>query len=213
MSIKSDIVQDRPDESRAVSVSRNRLWGSIVYLSGSIDACPNGGAPWRNQITPLLNKMGIIVLDPLKKPIDIGLESTDFREERAIWKKNGEFDKLSEVMKKVRNSDLRFVDISGFTIVCLDLSIPVCGTMEEIFLFNRQKKPIVIWCPQGKKCIPDWMFGVINHNFFFNSMQEVLEYLDYVNKSEKPETLGRWLVIDYKKLYSQIGVFNDGRSS
>ena len=208
MSLSIKLIMQKEGEGNRPPLSR--LWGSMVYMAGAIDRCPNGGKPWRDWLTPQLNKLGVIVLDPLRKPIDIGLEDDDFRAARKIWKEKGDFDQFAKIMKLVRNSDLRFVDKADFLIVCLDLSIQATGTYEEIFLSNRQKKPVLIWCPQGKKAIPDWLYGVIDHKFFFNTTEEILEYLTVINTSKDIEPLERWLCIDYRKLYSQIGVFNDG---
>jgi hypothetical protein len=170
-------------------------------LCGPIDRCPNGGTEWRTHITPLLKSNGVIVLDPLNKPFNVGLENDDYREDRAIWKKNHEFEKFSLVMKTVRHVDLKMVRMSDFLIAYIDLDIFACGTMEEIFTANAENKPVIILCPQGKEKVPDWFFGTLPHEMFFESVDEVMDYLAYVNDAPYINTHNRWCIPDFDMLY------------
>ena len=63
---------------------------------------------------------------------------------KILLKLEKKYEELSGLMKTIRSVDLRLVDISDFLIVSLDLNTHPCGTYEEIFLANRQKKPIII---------------------------------------------------------------------
>jgi nucleoside 2-deoxyribosyltransferase len=171
----------------------NRLKNLRCYLSGPIDLCPEGGAPWRKEITPLLTLRGVFVLDPLDKPIDVGLEKDDARVARKSLKENGKYEEFSSIVKKIRHVDLRMVDMCDFMVAFIDLTIPMCGTWEEIFGANRSKKPVLVFCKQGKKSIPDWLFGTLPHEMLFNDMGEVIQYLEEVDKSDFVEDYGRWL--------------------
>jgi hypothetical protein len=95
-------------------------------------------------------------------------------------------------MKVIRSVDLRLVDISDFLIVNLDLDIHPCGTYEEIFWANRQKKPIIVHMEQGKNSAPDWLFGTIPHQTIFSSWDDIKEYLNHINSSENIGTYKRW---------------------
>jgi nucleoside 2-deoxyribosyltransferase len=186
--------EDHNDLFPAQSSSfRNRLRYSQCYLAGSIDMCPDGGKTWRNEITPHLKRIGIKVFNPLEKPLDIGLESDDNRSTRRGLKLTGKFDEFSKIMRTIRHADLRMVDKSDFLIVYLDMSVLFCGTMEEIVVCNHTKKPILVFCKQGKTSIPDWIWGMIPHKMLFNSIDEVLGYIKYVDSSEVVEDLGRWI--------------------
>lgn len=182
----------------------NRLLGFRCYIAGAIDKCKNSGKVWRQQITPLLNQMGVIVLNPLDKPFSVGLETDDNRFRRDNLKKAGEYNKFSRIMRKIRHIDLRMVDMADFIIVYLDLEIFACGTMEELFWANRQKKPIIVLCPQGKADVPDWLFGTLPHQVFFTSVDEVMKYLDDIDKGLNKQTFGRWLFPEFNKLYHNI---------
>lgn len=182
----------------------NRLWGNLTYLIGPIDRCPDNGRTWRKQIEPDLLKRGIIPLNPLEKPIDLGIEDDESRENRKVYKQNENYQELSKEVRIIRHVDLRLVDRADFIICYLDTSIHMCGTYEELFWANRLKSPIIVVCPQGKQNIPDWLFGTLKEEFFFSNFEDALKYIDYIDSSDNPEHLGRWLFIDYKKLYGQI---------
>ena len=100
------------------------------------------------------------------------------------------------MMKNIRAVDLRLVDISDFVIVNLDLNVHPCGTLEEIFWANRQKKPIIIHMVQGKQQTPDWLFGTIPHQMIFSNWDEIKSYLSYINLSENIDNHKRWYFFD-----------------
>lgn len=170
----------------------NRLKNQRAYLAGPMDRCPNGGKDWREHISAILSYYGAITLNPIIKPINIALEDEKTREKRKLLKQYGKYDELSREMKTIRNVDLRMVDISDFIIANLDLDIYPCGTYEEIFLANRQKKPIILHMKQGKNNVPDWLFGTIPHDMMFSSWSQITNYLDHINYSTSIVNHNRW---------------------
>lgn len=179
----------------------NRLKNFRVYLAGPIDRAEDNGAEWRDDITPFLHSLNMQVFDPLRKPIDIGLEGPEAKPYRAHLKENLAFDDLAREVKKIRVVDLRMVDLSDFVIVNWDTSIHMCGTIEEVIVANRNKRPILIRCVQGKIGMPDWMFGVLPHQFFFDTWEELKKYIKYVDSTTlQPEHFKRWTFFDYSKL-------------
>lgn len=171
---------------------KNRLINQRCYLAGAMDRVPDRGATWRDSITPFLESIGVAVLNPLKKPTTAGCENEDTAMYKASLKKQQKYDTLSQLMKEIRSVDLRMVDISDFLIVNLNIETHPCGTLEEIFWANRQKKPILIHLEQGKQNAPDWLFGTLPHNFIFNSWTELQDYLLYINTSNSIEHMDRW---------------------
>ena len=171
-----------------------------TYLAGAMDRVSDGGVGWRRKITPHLQKMDIIVLDPSNKPIDIGIEDDAHRQERRRRKLMGDYEQLAKEMKLLRVIDLRMVDNSDFLIVNLDTDVHACGTYEEIFWANRMKMPILIRCEQGKKGVPDWLFGVIPHEHMFDTWEDMLAYLAHVDSAPTVDHMKRWVFLDYKKL-------------
>jgi nucleoside 2-deoxyribosyltransferase len=170
----------------------NRLTNQRVYLVGAMDRVVDRGKEWRQTITPFLQNLGIIVFNPLTKPSEIGKEDDDSFLQKIEFKKTKNYDQLSNMMKMIRNVDLRLVDISDFIIANLDLDTHPCGTYEEIFLANRQKKPIIVHVQQGKEHCPDWLFGCLPHQLIFSDWNEIKNYLNYVNSSNSIDSLNRW---------------------
>lgn len=170
----------------------NRIKNQRVYLAGAIDRVEDRGEGWRNEITPFLENLGVIVLNPIKKTTDIGLEDENSHILKIKLKKDENYEELSKLMKVVRSVDLRLVDISDFLIVNLDLNIHPCGTYEEIFWANRQKKPIIIHLEQGKNLAPDWLFGTIPHEMIFSNWEDIKKYLIEINSADKIKTHKRW---------------------
>jgi nucleoside 2-deoxyribosyltransferase len=170
----------------------NRLKNQRVYLAGAMDRVPDRGSTWRDNITPFLSELGITVFNPISKPTDIGLEDNDSHLIKTKLKQQHRYDELSSMMKTIRSVDLRLVDISDFLIVNLDLNVHPCGTLEEIFLANRQKKPIIIHMVQGKDHTPDWLFGTIPHQMIFSTWEEIKSYLIHIDSAENIDTYKRW---------------------
>jgi len=173
----------------------NRLRGQRVYLAGAMDRVPDRGSTWRDKITPSLQDLNITVFDPLKKPGNVGVENEETYKVKQKLKSAKKYDELSQIMKTIRAVDLRMVDVSDFIIVHLDINTHPCGTLEEIFLANRQKKPIIIHIEQGKNKCPDWLFGSMPHSLFFDSWMEVMQYL-YVVDNSNNETFNRWCFLN-----------------
>jgi hypothetical protein len=171
----------------------NNLSGMRTYLVGPMDRVPDGGQVWREKITPILESMNISVLNPCKKQVDNIKEDQQTRNKIEQYKILGEYDKIRSEYGAIRNVDLRCVDISDFIIAHLDINVHMCGSYEEIVTANRQKKPILIWCEQGKSKAPNWLFFMLSHKNIFSSMQEVIDHLKYIDKLESVTNLDRWL--------------------
>lgn len=176
----------------------NRLKHQRVYLAGAMDRVADRGNGWRDSITPFLENLGVIVFNPIKKPTVIGQEDEATHKLKIKLKKEHNYDDLSQLMKIIRRVDLRLVDISDFLIVNLDLDTHPCGTLEEIFWANRQKKPIIVHMVQGKQNAPDWLFGTIPHEMIFSSWDDVKGYLLKIHNDTDINTHNRWYFFNAK---------------
>jgi hypothetical protein len=166
-----------------------------------MDRVKDGGVGWRNNITPFLKDLGIIVLDPCNKPIDTGVEDIENRKLRKKLIQEGEYNKLAGKIKKLRAIDLRLVDNSDFLIVNLDLDVHACGTYEEIFWANRMKMPILIHVEQGKANCPHWLFGALPHQHIFSEWDHLKDYITLVDGyTYKVKTFNRWVFFNYKDM-------------
>ena len=165
-------------------------------MSASFDSSFNPCGVFQNvgkqEITPFLESLGIVVFNPITKPTEVGLEDHDTHLVKTKLKQKKRYEELSSMMKVIRSVDLRLVDISDFLIVNLDLDIHPCGTYEEIFWANRQKKPIIIHMVQGKEHTPDWLFGTVPHQMIYSDWNDIYGYLEHINSSESINTYNRW---------------------
>lgn len=175
----------------------NRLKNMRGYLGGAMEFAEELGIEWRQQIKKDTQDLEVIWLDPTDKPIDIGIEDIENHEIRKKLKRQGYFDEVANTMKVVRCVDLRMVDLADFLIVNIDTSIHTTGTYEEIFLANRQKKPIVIRIKQGKCACPDWLLATIPHQMIFSTWVEVREYLYHIAHDPIIEHRKRWYFFNW----------------
>ena len=139
----------------------------------------------------------IVWLDPTDKPLNIGVEDDESRARRHDAKMRGRYDEVVAEINPIRRVDLRMVDISDWLVVNIDLEVHACGTLEEAFLANRQKKPILVHVEQGKRNAPDWLFATIPHQLIFDSWEAMSVYIHHIAHDPVIETLGRWVFFDF----------------
>jgi nucleoside 2-deoxyribosyltransferase len=160
----------------------NYLKGKTVYLAGPIHALQDDGIGWRNNLTPKLEELGLIVDDPCKKTINgLGEVKEDkikfnrLLEERKIQE-------LKELFYPIVRKDLRSVDKSDFIIVVYDPTIHMCGTIAEIILSHEQRKPILMYIDPEKftKTNP-WILTYVKTSCVFDNWDNMLKYLNVIN--------------------------------
>lgn len=178
--------------------SKNNLFGTKTYLVGAMDRVKDGGRSWRNQISNLIEQFGIKIINPCDKPIYGVKEDDETRWWIDYYKETGQYSKIREKFGIIRNADLRCVDISDFIIAHIDLDIHACGTYEEIVTANRQKKPVLVWCEQGKENAPNWLFFMLPHEHIFGSHTELIDYLNKINNYDNVVNLSRWFFFSEK---------------
>lgn len=182
---------------------KNRLKYHKVYVAGSIDESKDTAHIWRKEISEFLWQHNIGVYNPCDKPTGPP-ENSDFVDYVNSIKDSGDFDKVSEIMYPVIKADLHMVDLSNFVIAAIDKDRHLAGTYCEICYSCLEKKPVIIWCPQGKAAIPNWLFGFgLRHEMFFETLDEVKEYIKHICYDENVDDLGRWRFIDYGKVFNR----------
>ncbi len=175
----------------------NRLLHTRGYLCGAMDRVADGGEGWRINLQQELCDLGIFWLDPTHKPIDIGIEDAENRVKVERLKELGRYEEAGDAYKAVRHVDLRMVDIGDFQVVNIDLDVHACGTYEELFLANRQKKPVIVRIEQGKVHTPNWLLATLPHQMIFSTWDGVSEYLRHVATAEDVDTHNRWAFFDF----------------
>jgi len=194
----------------------NRLRNHMAYLAGSMDDGREDGKVWRDILTPFLESMGVVVMNPYYKPLcsqthskEVLEDDKNFLEIRECLK-NKDYDEVKRRFKQVRAIDLRLVDKADFLIAYLDFDKIMTGTMEEIFMANRQRKPVIILSSKPKNELPPWYFGAFPHEVFFETINEVQNYLAYINGVHEIDLLGnRWVFFDIPEKVTVITAIMD----
>ena len=172
------------------------LEDAICYLIGPIDRVSDQGKGWRQYFTSQCKKNDIRlkVLDPTNKISKLTKEVDE--EQKAInrMKSENNWEELSKFMYKVVRSDHRSIDIGDFVVCYIDMSCHMCGSYFELESALSQKKPYFIIVNEGKEKAPAWLFGILDHNKIFNSVDEVIEELKDLNEGKK-ELDDRWVLI------------------
>jgi len=83
-----------------------KLTGMRTYLAGAMDRVADGGVGWRNRVTPILESMGVTVLNPCNKPVQVGLEDEATRFEIEKLKQSGKFNELRKRYGVIRKNIL-----------------------------------------------------------------------------------------------------------
>ena len=158
---------------------RNRLDGLRVYLSGSMEKSNDLGCGWRQELTPILEFLGMSVLDPTNKQNKLSFCSSASEEHSKLIQlrhyKN--YDELTKCSKEVVRCDLSYVDRCDIMIVRMDTDYFSVGTIDEFVTACLERKPILMWCVQGKQNMPIWLFGRMNHKYMFDSDTELMEFI------------------------------------
>lgn len=206
--VDHDDAERRTSQWMAMKVNgakKNRLRGSACYLAGPMTACGDFGESWRKVITPHLRDLGVVVLDPTHKPIEIGQEDAAARAEFVKMKETGDLEGLRQVLKVIRRVDLRCIDLSSFIIVRLDGTDTV-GTWEEIAMAVSQRKPTLIWLDGGlkKKDFNAWLLAQVKLEYVFESMEELLAYLKSIDEAAKHPEDHWWMLFDFNDLYKEV---------
>jgi len=166
----------------------NELDGKRCVLSGGIDRVVDDGVEWRRYIKKECKKrnINIVFFDPCDKPnglgSEIGVEKTKVR---ALIG-NNKWDEAKEYVKTFRHYDLRAIDWSDFVIVKIDINSHLCGSYDEIFLAERELKPVFVIMEEGqtKYDIPTWLVSFIHEDEIFKNKDECIEYLMKINNNE-----------------------------
>ena len=108
-------------------------------------------------------------------------------------KESGRYFELAQQMRDIVHVDLRMVDVSDGVIVYLDPETPMCGTYHELINALQQRKPTLVVVEGGKKKAPNWLFGIMNFNFMFDSFDDLKTFLKQIDEGIITADLSRWV--------------------
>lgn len=183
----------------------NRLKGSACYLAGPMTDLADLGVGWRQSIIPDLKKLGVIILDPTNKPIEIGRENQAERIRLDEYRKAGDWDSVGKFMKVIRRVDLRCVDLASFVIVRLD-GTPTMGTYEEIAMSVREQKPTLIWLDGklNKHNVNPWIYAQVPSDDIFESWDDLYALLQDIHRSITHPANRRWMLFQFEEMYRDV---------
>lgn len=174
----------------------NRLRQLRVYLAGPIDHAEDDGVTWRNEMTEFLQKeIGCTVFDPCNKPIEYAKykEIEDEKIKMMELKNSGRYFELTQRMKAIVHMDLRMVDICDFVIVYMDMDSKPFGTIHELLNSLHQKKPTLVVIKGGRKEASNWLYGIMDYNFMFDSFDDVKTFITQIDNGTIDGDLSRWV--------------------
>lgn len=185
-------------------------WDDImVYLCGPMDYTTDGGAEWRDNLEPVLEKeLGIQprnILNPCKKPVSSsGHKLSDEQTIMNTYRAMEDWEGLTRMVKKIMNIDLRLVDKADIIIVNLSYSERTTGTIHEIVQARQQHKPVYIVDHKGKGHVSGWLMALVGHERIYESMAEVIEDIkrvkEYGPQSERDAK--DFVIFDFDKVES-----------
>ena len=176
--------------------SKEILAGSLCYLIGPIEYSNDQGVSWRSAIRKKCEDsfLKIKFLDPTSKISGLQPEIDAAQDDINFMKQEGDWDGLSRYMKPIVREDHRCVDLSDFVIFYLDVSCHTCGSYFEFQNALEEKKPCFLIVNGGKKNTPAWLFGIMDHENIYNSIEEIVEILTQINDGTKALS-DKWVLI------------------
>lgn len=172
------------------------LKDAYFYLAGPIDNATDDGVGWRRQLVAALKQYNVQarIIDPTDKPTHLKKEVGEEKQQQRALRAAGKFKELVKFVGEYRHHDLRFVDLSDLLIAYVDPDIHMCGTYDEIFTAERQKKPRLLIVKGGLTKCPFWLFDVFDLKDMFGSVEECAERLDDINQGRYPLD-SRWVLL------------------
>ena len=166
------------------------------YLIGHMQYASGRG--WRDIVKETFKKTGIKFYDPYHKPFlhDVP-EDEASRAEMLHWLETEQYGMVAERMKAVRGYDLRLCDICDWFVAVIKPTIASWGSAEEITTVIREKKPLflIIDDPRGKKACPLWLLGTIPHKYIYNTLEEAIQTIKYIDKGIVKMSSDRWKLL------------------
>lgn len=152
-----------------------------TYLAGAIEfAIKDGGASWRDSITPALDEAGIYIQDPCKtEPLVTDMTVMEAQEKFNMWISSGHYEKFEEKFAKVVEKDIRMVHRSDFVIVHLFPKIPTTGTIHEMAEAWRLHIPIYLIWPDAKSKLSKWALYLVvdSGGKLFDNKKQLTDYI------------------------------------
>ena len=129
-----------------------------IYLAGAMEKAADGGKGWREEITPILTRMGYLVVDPCIT------ESTVADPVGLAEAKCNDFARYKRLAEDIVTFDLDLIEGCAGVFVRIDTpTLKGAGTFGEITFCRRNDIPVYAWIdlPEGKYEVPGWAMGCL----------------------------------------------------
>jgi nucleoside 2-deoxyribosyltransferase len=172
------------------------LFESRALSIGAMEKNRDGGLNFRNRVHDELSPLGIKCWNHYNSPIHCSISEGDDELFLRLktFKENGQFDEIAKY-KQIRNNDLALIDKCDFVICQLDMDVLSCGTWEELFLAIKLCKPVFLYCVQGKKSLPLWIFWSLKLEYVYNDLDEILETIKKIDSEEIEINMNKWKLL------------------
>ncbi len=134
----------------------------LVYLAGAIEYAPDGGATWRRELTPFLERLGWAVYDPARDE-----KKSLTPEERAGFRgwKATDLARFQATVRKIIDWDLDLVESRCDCVIAHwdQWAQRGAGTAAELTTAYRLKKPVYLVAGIPVPEISGWILGCATH--------------------------------------------------
>lgn len=172
------------------------LQNTRCLVIGSMERSRESGSDLREHIESELTPLGIKVWNHYKSPIECKISEGDnelFTKFKKL-REAGDFEGLAKY-KQIRHNDLALIDKCDFVICQLDMEVLSCGTWEELFLAIKLCKPVLLYCVQGKKKIPLWIFWALKLEYIYTDLEEILSTIKKIDNGEVEINFDKWKLL------------------
>jgi len=161
------------------------LDGKNSYLAGPIHDVLDDGVTWRENLTPILQSMGIKVEDPTHKTSSGYSEIDDDKDLFIQMAKERKFDELKEKFWPIVRKDLRMVDKADFIIAVYSPRVKMLGTIHELVVAQTQRKPILLFCSEEEAGeINPWILTFVKKGNFFTNWDDLVARLKEIDTGD-----------------------------
>ncbi len=155
-----------------------------VYLAGAIEAAPDDGRVWREEITKFLkNELGYAVHDPSRQEVTV-LTPAEHDQFRA-WRRT-DFPRFQEVIHRIIKHDLKQILFNTDFIICKwdEYVRDGGGTQGELTLAFLHNIPVYLVTDLPVEKISSWILGCVTE--IFDNFQALKSTLRSRNIPRKP---------------------------
>lgn len=158
-----------------------------TYLCGSISDAKDAGTKWRDKITPKLEALGIVVLDPCKSECNQTAGDNIFQSKEQIrkYKRAGNFDAFDDTMGKIIHDDLKQTADANFLIVYWNQDYKHGGTVHEIVTAWNLHIPVYMVTYDTLTDVNDWVLALVRQNGqTFENFGQLMDFIEVRYKND-----------------------------